>query len=87
MPLRLSEGTFEEMHDYMAILFAAYSDPMHPFVAMLTPGLSSDSQETFEQGKHNEAERALARWKANPSKKWVKVIDVETGDIVRCVRT
>jgi hypothetical protein len=87
MSLRLSEGIYEEIHDYTEIIFAAYSNPLHPFVAILLPGLGSNSQETFEQGKRNEAERALARWKANSLEKWVKVVDIETGDIVRCVRS
>lgn len=83
MPLQLAEGTFEDIYEYISILFAAYSDPLHPFVSMLLPELGSDDPRLLEEGKQNEAERALARWKANPYEKWMKVVDDETGEIIR----
>jgi hypothetical protein len=82
MPLQLAEGTFEDIHEYISILFAAYSDPLHLFVSMLLPGLGSDDPKLLKQGKDNEAERALARWKANPCERWMKVVDDETREII-----
>jgi hypothetical protein len=49
MPLRLSNGGFEEIYDYMTIILAVYSDPLHPFIATLLSALSSDFRETYEQ--------------------------------------
>jgi hypothetical protein len=86
MPLLLSEGKFEEIHDFVSVIFAAYSDLYHAFVAMINPGIGSDCKETYEEGEIDAAERFLARWKAGSSEKWVKIIDDSTGDIVRCVK-
>jgi hypothetical protein len=83
MPLKMSEGSFEEVHQFMSVVFAAYSDPYEPFVAMIFPGLSSDSPEKYENARHDAAERVLKDWKARPSERWVKVVDTEIGKIVR----
>ncbi|KUJ13714.1 GNAT acetyltransferase-like protein [Mollisia scopiformis] len=86
MRFQVSEGTFNEIHDYLSIMFAAYSDPLHPFVSALLPGISSQDPAIYTQGKYDEAERALSRWKANPFEKWVKVVDTNTGEIVSVSR-
>jgi len=67
----------------MSVVFAAYSDPYHPFVAMLLPGIGLSDLEVYKQGQRDAAERFLKGWKASSSERWVKVVDMKTNEIVR----
>ena len=82
MPLQLSVGTFEDIHEFISLVFASYSDPPnHPFLCLILPGIGAESQEIVNRGITNAVERQLAKWKATPSEHWVKVVDTETGKI------
>jgi hypothetical protein len=83
MPLQLSKASFEDLHEMFTVVFEAYSNPPeHPFVALLFPGLDSNSSDTNEKSIRDVAEGPLIRWKASSTEHWVKVIDTETGAIV-----
>ena len=78
MPLHLEEAVQADVPALVDCLFAAYSDPYHPFVDIVFPGAGRNAPE----GKKPAADRFLASWKTNPYEKWVKVLDSETGQIV-----
>jgi len=83
MPLQSSEGSFEEIHEFVSVVFAAYSDPYHPFVAILLPGIGISDPEVYKLGQHDAADRFSKGWKASPSERWVKVVDMKTNEIIR----
>lgn len=80
MPLQLSLGTVEDIHEFTSLVFTAYPQDQ-PYLKLIIPGFGAESQERINEGIQDSAAIQLARWKANPSERWVKVVDTDTGKI------
>ena len=83
MPFQLLDASHSDMPAIISIVYAAYSDPYKPFVDLMLPGLDQSGPVSREEGMREASARLLHAWKARPVDHWLKVIDTETGEIVR----
>jgi len=83
MSLELLDASFEDINDLIAVQFAAYSNPYHPYVALLYPGLGSQDS---KKSQADAADRLRMSWGASPAERWKKVVDTKTGEIVAISR-
>lgn len=82
MPLQLLEASYSDMDKLIPIIYGAYSEPFKPFVDLMLPGLGPGPV-SREEGSREAASRLLQAWKSKPNEHWLKVIDTETGEIIR----
>jgi hypothetical protein len=83
MPLQLLPASFADMDELVRVIYAAYSYPHDPFVDLCTPGLGHDSPVRRVRGERETAADYLEDWKDSVSTHWLKVVDSDTGKIVR----
>ena len=83
MSLLLLDATYADMPEMVPIVFAAYASPYQPFVDLMLPGLKPGSETTREEGIEEATERLLKQWQSRPMDHWLKVIDSNTGEIIR----
>ena len=85
MGLKLLPAEHSDMRELVEVIYAANSDPRDPFVDLCLPGLGNWSNATREEGIKDVAKSYLAEWKASSTQTWKKVIDEDSGRIIRQV--
>ena len=83
MGLKLLLADYSDMRQLVEVVYAANSDPRDPFVDLCLPGLGAWSKATLEEGINEVTKNYLTEWKASKTQTWLKVIDEDTGNIVR----
>lgn len=85
MGLKLLPASYSDMPGLVQVLYSANSDPHDPFVDLCLPGIGAWSTSTVEEGMEEVRKNYLADWQASKTQHWMKVVDEETGQIVRYV--
>ena len=83
MGLKLLPAEYSDMRILVEVIYAANSDPRDPFVDLCLPGLGEWSSATLEEGLEQVTRNYLAEWKASKTQHWMKVVDEDTGKIIR----
>lgn len=83
MGLKLLPAEYTDMRELVEVIYTANSDPRDPFVDLCLPGLGAWSKATREEGVEKITKMYLEEWKESTTQTWLKIIDEDSGKVVR----